>query len=452
MNNNSSIRHEIAGLVKLAVPVSLTQLSFVGMSATDVFIAGKAGTLELAGMNLGANTWNMIILFFMGVGFATQPLVAKQFGARRTDLVKHQFQQSFWMCLGLGLLATIVVWLVYYALRFVDFEPQMLSIARQYLLVISFCALPMTIVSALRSSLEGMNHTRIVFLVSITIFLLNIPLDYVLVNGLFGLPALGGVGCAWATAVLMWASCLSFFGVLKWYPSLRDKQLFSGFEAPNLRSIKDTLTLGLPIGLSIVIEMSMFAGAGIIVAAFGPQQAGSHAVAITIASMSFMLYIGVAQGITIRASQFLGAENPQAAWQTIKIGASFNTLISIVLCLVFVFFCEPLIRLFNSDPEIIPLAMVLLYFGAAFQIPDSLQVSLIHALRAYQDTRSPPKYQFLAFLVFGLPMGLALSFGGWIDVLAGSKGMWLAMVISLTMVCILLLRRLYQFRKQTLLA
>jgi len=97
---------EIMALIKLALPVALTQLAVVGMTATDVLIAGHAGTIELAGMNLGANTWNMIILFFMGIGFATQPLVAARFGASDDAGVKHQMHQSIWLGLASGILAT----------------------------------------------------------------------------------------------------------------------------------------------------------------------------------------------------------------------------------------------------------------------------------------------------------------------------------------------------------
>jgi len=114
----------------------------------------------------------------------------------------------------------------------------------------------------------------------------------------------------------------------------------------------------------------------------------------------------------------------------------------------YIVFTEPLIRLFTSDPEVIELAVVLLYFGAAFQIVDSLQVAMVCALRAYHDTSSPPKYQFVAFWVFGLPIGIGMSFYSWWPGLEGAKGMWFAMVISLALVGILLLRRLAQHMRE----
>ena len=194
----------------------------------------------------------------------------------------------------------------------------------------------------------------------------------------------------------------------------------------------------------------MFAGAGMLIALFGPIEAGAHAVAITVASLSFMIYMGISQGITIRASQFLGANMPLSAWYTIKVGLRFNLLLAVCICVIFIYCNEALIRLFSDDESVIPLAVTLLYFGAAFQIADCLQVTAVHGLRAYHDTASPPRYQLIAFWVFGLPIGIGLGFTEWFDGLEGAKGMWFAMVTSLTTVGLLLFWRLLSLSKQNL--
>lgn len=433
---------EITALVKLALPVSLAQLSLVGMTATDVLIAGNASTVDLAGMNLGANSWNMIALFFMGIGFATQPLVAHCFGGRDLTAVKHQMQQSIWLCLMLGIVCVLAVLGIAWALLLLDFEAQMLDIAHRYLLVMSLCAIPFCLQPALRGTLEGMNQTLAVFVVNFIAFLLNIPLDYILVNGLYGMPKLGGVGCAWATVALVWMMVFAMWAILLLKKPMRKLKLFANFSMPDAQSIRKTWRLGLPIGIAIVIELSMFCGAGIMIASFGPVQASAHAVAITIASMSFMLYNGLAQGITIRSAQFLGAIRPGRALYTVKSGIIFNLLIALLICVLFVVFAEPLVNVFSRDPAVIQLAVVLLYFGAAFQIGDCLQVSVVYALRAYQDTVSPPKVMFVGFWLVGLPIGTWLAFEGEPFLLEGAKGLWLGMVGSLFLVGILLLRQL----------
>ncbi len=436
------VKTEIRALVKLALPVSLAQLAMVGMSATDVLIAGSVGTVDLAGMNLGANAWNMIVLFFMGIGFATQPLVAKQFGARNDAGVKHQLHQSLWLCSFLGVIATATVLVGARMLLLLNFETDMLQIAHDYLAAIAWCALPLSITPAARGTLEGLSQTRSVLWIVLAAFLINIPLDYIFVNGLYGFPKMGGVGCAWATVIVVWGMFIAMLLMLIWHKALRHLSLFDAVAAPHRRSILRTLKLGLPIGFSIVIELSMFCGAGILIAFFGSVEAGAHAVAITVASMSFMLYVGLGQGVTIRASQFLGAEDPTSAWFTVKTGIAFNLVLAATIGVLFVIGAEFLVSLFSDDAEVIKLAIVLLYFGAAFQIADCLQVAVICALRAYHDTASPPKYQLLAFWVFGLPIGVGLAFYQWWPGLEGAKGMWLAMVLSLFIVGVLLMRRL----------
>lgn len=433
---------EIKSLIKLAAPVSLAQLSLVGMSATDVLIAGQASTNDLAGMNIGVNAWNMVILFFMGIGFATQPLIAKRFGANDVSGLKHQLHQSMWLCFVLGIIAMMVVWAVAWLIGFIEYEPELLRIASGFLLAISLCAIPMSLIPAVRGTLEGMSLTREVFLINFVAFLINIPLDYALVNGLYGLPKLGGIGCAWATVVLMWLAFLVNVWMLKSHSKLKDRLLLQNFEKPNQQTIVKTTRLGLPIGVSIVVELSMFSGAGMMIAKFGAVAAGAHAVAIIVASMSFMLYTGLGQGVTIRASQFLGANKPNDAWYTIKVGTAFNLAVSCLFCVAFVLFNESLVRLFTDDPQVIELAVTLLYFGAAFQIVDCLQVAIICALRAYHDTSSPPKYQLFAFWVIGVPLGIGLSFYDWWPAMNGPKGMWFAMLVSLALVSVLLLYRL----------
>ena len=447
MQRKHSFILEITALIKLATPVSLAQLALVGMSATDVLIAGRASTLDLAGMNLGVNTWNMVILFFSGIGLATQPLVAKHFGANDAPSVKHQLHQSIWMCLALGVFATFAVWLSVWAMQFIQYQADMLRIARDFLLAISLCAIPMCLIPAARGTLEGMSLTREVFAINFAAFLLNIPLDYVLVNGLYGFPKLGGVGCAWATVALMWLAFLVSLLVLKFHSRLRDRALFSNFEKPDFATIRKTLALGMPIGASIIVELSMFAGAGMMIAKFGQIEASAHAVAIIIASMSFMLYMGIGQGVTIRASQLLGAGKLDDAWYSVKAGTLFNLMISVLFCCGYLLFTRSIVELFSSDAEVIQLAIVLLYFGAAFQIVDCIQIAVICALRAYHDTSSPPKYQLFSFWLIGVPLGIGLSFYHWWPGFEGAKGMWMGMVVSLTLVSCLLLWRLASYAR-----
>ena len=438
----SKLSTEIKSLSRLALPVALSQLAIMGMGITDVLLAGHAGTDELAGLSLGNNIWSVTILFFFGIGLITQALVGRYFGANDMQALRQQVHQSMWLTLICGLLGALCILLAAEILLVSGFEPMMADRAHNYLQAIAWGAVPMTMLSALRGSLEAMNLTQPVFWINFGAFLLNIPLDYALIYGVWGLPKFGAVGCAWSTSVLLWVGFFASVAMLQWHKAIRHLQVFKDFSAPDFKVILSTLKLGFPIGLSVLIEMSMFAGAGMLIAYFGPVAAGAHSIAISIASASFMIYLGFSAGVTIRASQQLGAEHYQGARYSVKVGTGFNLLLAFLLSIVFWLFREPLVSLYTRDTEVIRLATQLLLLGAAFQVVDCLQAATIAALRAYHDTVSAPKVQMFAYWLIGLPLAIGLGFYSELPGISGPHGFWVAMIVSLSISGLMLLRRL----------
>ncbi len=444
----SKLSIELKSLTRLALPVALSQLAIMGMGITDVLLAGHAGTDELAGLSLGANIWCVTILFFFGIGLITQALVGRYYGAGDMQALRKQVHQSIWLTLVCGLLGVLTILLAAEILLVSGFEPVMAGRAHDYLQAIAWGAVPMTMLAALRGSLEAMNLTQPVFWINFVVFLMNIPLDYALVYGVWGFPKLGAEGCAWATACLLWVGFFASAAMLQWHKNIRHVQVFKNFSAPDMTIILSTLRLGFPIGLSVLIEMSMFAGAGMLIAYFGPIAAAANSIAISIASASFMIYLGFAAGVTIRASQQLGAESFEGARYSVKVGTSFNVLLAFVLSFVFLIFRDPLVSLYSNDAEVVRLAAQLLLLGAAFQVVDCLQAATIAALRAYHDTVSAPKIQMFAYWLIGLPVAIWLGFYSELPWISGPHGFWVAMFVSLTISGLLLLRRLLKVLAQ----
>lgn len=446
--NPDKLRHEIGELLRLAVPVALSQLAIIGMGTTDTVLAGHAGTMELAGLSLGNNIWTMVILFFFGIGSITQALVGRHFGASDFNALRRQLNQSIWLTFGLGICGTLGILLGAELLLISSFQPEMAERAYSYLHAIAWGALPMCMLPALRGSLEAMSLTRAALWINLAAFAINIPLDYAMVFGVWGFPQLGAVGCAWASAILLWLSLIANACLLRWHPRCKEHALFNDFKAPDKEVIQHTFRLGLPIGFSILIEMSMFAGAGMLIASLGVIPAGAHSIALSIAAASFMIYLGLGQGVTIRASQKLGALRYRDAEYTVKVGISFNMLLALLMSVVFLAFRETLVGLYSSDDEVVRLGVQLLLFGALFQLVDCLQATALAALRAYHETASPPRYQMFAYWVVGLPLGIGLGFYSEHPWLGGAHGFWLAMVVSLLLAGLLMLRRLLLLLKQ----
>ncbi|MBQ78042.1 MAG: hypothetical protein CL692_05605, partial [Cellvibrionales bacterium] len=357
--------------------------------------------------------------------------------------LRSQLHQSIWLTLGLGVMGVLSILLAATLLMDAGFDPDMASRANDYLLAIAWGAIPMTMLPALRGSLEAMSLTRAVLWINFSIFLINIPLDYFLIYGLYGFPQLGAEGCAWATALLLWLGLLANLAMLNWHRSIRHLSVFKHFQWPQWQRIRDTFLLGLPIGFSVLIEMSMFSGAGMLIAYFGPIAASAHSVAISIASASFMIYLGLGQGMTIRTSQQLGAGESEGALYSIKVGITLSMCLALLVTVCFLVWRHQLAGLYTQDTIVIDLAVKLLLFGAIFQLVDCLQAVSICALRAYHDTASPAKFQAVAYWFIGLPVGVLLGFYFDIPGLNDASAFWFAMLLSLTISSGLITRRLW---------
>ncbi len=440
----SKLIMEVSSLSRLALPVALSQLAIIGMGTTDVVLVGRASTGELAALSLGNNIWNIVILFFFGIGSITQALVGRFYGANDIDGLRSQLHQSIWLTLGLGVMGVLSILMAATLLMDAGFDPDMASRANDYLLAIAWGAIPMTMLPALRGSLEAMSLTRAVLWINFSIFIINIPLDYFLIYGLYGFPQLGAEGCAWATALLLWLGLFANFAMLNWHHSIRHLSVFKNFQWPKWQKMRDTFILGLPIGFSVLIEMSMFSGAGMLIAYFGPTAASAHSVAISIASASFMIYLGLGQGMTIRASQQLGSGESEGALYSIKVGMALSMCLAFLVTVCFLVLRQQLVGLYTQDTVVIDLAVRLLLFGAIFQLVDCLQAVGICALRAYHDTASSARYQAIAYWLIGLPVGMLLGFYLDIPGLRGASAFWFAMLLSLTISSSLITRRLWQ--------
>lgn len=424
------------------MPVTLSQLAIMGIWITDVIFAGRSGTDQLAGVTLGANVWNMVAYFFFAVGLSAQILVGRHFGANQPVAIRQQIQQSLWAAFSCGLVAMALIALGVWILGLIPFEPEVQRVGRGYLAVMIFAAMPMALMPVLRTSIEAMNQTRGVMVINISAFLINIPLDYALVFGRWGFPMLGGVGCAIASVVMYWCVIVAFYFMLRSHPANRHLQVFSQFPRPDRQHILSTLRLGFPIGLSVLIELAFFAGAGVLITLFGAVAASAHSVAISTASLAFMVYMGLGQGVTIRASQALGAGRPDMARFSTRTGLYLTFGLASLISLTLILFRHQIPGLFSTDEEVIGLAAALLLWAAIFQLADAAQICAVSGLRAYKDTDSAPRYQFAAFWIVAFPLALGLAYFSPWPALFGPAGYWIAMVVGLVIVAILLIKRL----------
>lgn len=450
LNNKPTVVNESKQLLKIASPLIISQLTLMSMGLTDVLIAGWAGTTELAGMMLGNSIVNIVIFLFFGVGIAAQPLVGRYFGEGSPLKIRRQIHQLLWASLFSGLIAALCLLSLYVVLGLLNYDQQMKSVAKNFVLVMIGSGIAFPILGAVRGSLDGMKQSNKMIPINLAAFLTNIPLDYALVLGEWGFPKLGAMGCAIATVTIHW--CMIFAGImiLKNHGQNRQLRLFQQFIKPNIEAIKQVFRLGLPIGISIIAEMGFFALIGIMIAFLGEVVAAAHAIAIGLAGFFYMIYLGIGQAITVRSSNLIGANQSGYAWFSCKTGIALGLLMAIPPMLLIYFYRQPVAQFFNSDPAVIYTASVLLLWAVLFQVGDALQAVILCALRAYHIALSAVRYQAISFWLIAFPLGYLLMKYEWLPFATDAAAYWLAMNIGLTLAGILLWFKLRRVAHQTL--
>lgn len=446
--SRTRLRGEIAALLRLATPVAVSQLALIGMSVTDVVVAGWAGTDQLAGMMLGTNLWTLVALFYLGIGLSAQPLIGHAFGAGKNRVIRRYFHNAIYAGFGLGALCALSVAGAAWGLLHLGYEPQLASVGSSYLAVMVFAAPAMSLLPVLRSTLEAMSQTARVTRVLVGAFLLNIPLDLLFVMGFGPFPGMGAAGCAIASTIVLWLTVYLLSLSLGARSGNRHLRLLQKFSRPDGAIMLESLKLGLPIGITITIELAFFVAAAMLVAYFGAVPASAHSIAISTASVAFMLYSGLGQGIAIRAAQFLGAGDREAAWFTVTSGFKLTFAIALVASAVLLVGSSWLPRLYSADEEVVQLAALLLLWAAVFQLVDSVQCVAVYALRAYRDTLSPVRFQIFAFWVFAFPVGHILASQPW-SPLVGAQGYWAGMTVGLAVAAIMTGRHLIRRARPT---
>ena len=437
---------EIKTLSKIGIPIFGTQMSYMLMGTTDTIIAGRASSLDLAGLGQGTIISNTIFFLFCGVIFSVTPIVAQLNGAKRYVEIGKKLREILWIAGLLGFVLMIVLINInpvintIYDFLNLDIDKELQTIATDYLRVVAPGIAFLTIFSCLRCYSEGMALTLPVFIISVSAMLINIPLDIIFVYGLFGAPKLGGVGCGIATSIVTFSAMIVMACYIAFSKKYSKTKPFSEFTPPSLETFKEVFKLGFPIGFGIFIELSMFSGAGLIIAVLGPTILASHLIAINIASLFFVVPLSIGLASATRVGNLVGEEKPSDAKFASSAAVYFCLITALINMLVILAFKTQLVGLYNNEEIVIATASALLIFAAIFQIPDGIQMGALGSLRGYKDTFIPMILLLISYWIFALPTGYYLSVGS--TNALGASGMWIAMILGLCIFAVLSIIRL----------
>ncbi|WP_035828726.1 MATE family efflux transporter [Janthinobacterium sp. RA13] len=438
-----AIRTEVSSLWKLAWPILIGQLATVGMGAADVAMTGHTNPEELAAVSLGAAIWSIVLVTVSGIMMAINTLVAHEIGAARHDKVPRIVRQSLWKALLVGLVACLLTNMAALVFDHLMLEPAVASKAKLFVHIISCALPPFAAYRALYGYSTSINQTKPVMVIALAALGLNILVNYLLIYGHWGMPKMGGVGCAVATTCCVWMMLLAMLAWIKIAPAYRATYPFTHWEGPQLSSIGPMLRLGLPIGVTYFAEVSAFGVISLLVARFGVIQVSAHQIALNFSSVVFMVPLTFGIALVTRVGHAVGEANLRKARFISWVGVAMSLTAAIVSATVITVFRHQIAQAYTSDPQVQALCAQLLLFAALFQLSDATQVATSCAIRGYKVTRQPMLIQLLAFWGFSLPIGYVLGLApqGFIWSPAepmAAAGFWIGLVTGLTVAAVLL--------------
>ena len=438
MKSQSHFWTECKSIVTLALPILVAQFAQTANGFVDTVMSGQVSPNDLAAVAVGSSVWVPVYLFLVGVMQGLTPFVSQLHGKNKTHQAGSMVQQGIWLAIPLGWLGFAIMRSMEPVLNLMEVDQDIKPLILGYLDGLSWGFPAITVFLAFRGLTEGLSNTKPVMVVSLIGLAVNVPVNYILIHGKLGLPALGGVGCGWATSIVMWLMlfCLFFYC---WHKEKHLKSgLFQQFGLPKASQIYSIVRVGLPIGLSIFIEVSVFCIVALLIAGIGAQVVASHQIALNVASMLFMLPLSLSLALTIRVANSVGANNPTGLKNNVKSGLFIIVLIAVFNSTLMALFREYIAGIYTDDQQVIELASALLIFAAVFQISDCLQVGANGVLRGMKDTAIPMLITVVAYWVIGLPLGYSLGLTNLFVPAMHAEGFWYGLVAGLTAAAIML--------------
>ena len=427
------IRREAGSLMKIGFPVIIAQLLQMSMGFVDTVMAGRLSPQDLAAVAVGSSILMPFVVFCMGCMMAVTPTVAQNVGGRELDKIGKNARQVLWLSQILAIPTFFILRNLGLLLPWIQVTQEIIPIADGYLKAISWGIFPIFAYGALRNFNEGLSVTRPAMFVALLGTLVNIPANYVLMFGKLGFPKLGAVGTGYASSIVYVVMFLAIFGFTYSYKSYRRFQIFSKFRWPEKKYLYDLVRIGIPIGASATMEVTMFAVVSLLVSTIGTIAVAGHQVALNFAAMMFMIPFGLSVAITARVGNSIGKKKPGVARFRGFIGIAICCCVMVVTALIILLFPETISSIYTDDPQVREVAVSLLFMAAIFQLSDGLQVSSLGALRGLKDTKIPMIVNFIAYWIIGIPVALYLGFVS--DL--GAPGLWIGLIAGLTVAGIL---------------
>lgn len=427
MYETSTLKEKLKLFTIILVPILITQVSIYLMNFFDTVMSGRSGAIDLAGVAIGSSLWVPILTAINGILLAITPIIAHLTGAKAHDQVSNKTQQGIYLSIALGVFIIIFGNIaVDPILHIMSLESEVRHVAKYYLIALFTGAIPLFVFSTLRNFMDALGQTRTSMIIILISLPINILLNYIFIFGKYGVPAFGGIGAGIATALTYWIVCfITFIVIYKVHPFTK-YQVFSNWVKPKLSKWWEQLKIGLPIGLAMFFETSIFSAVTILMSVYNTNTIAAHQAAMNFASLLYMIPLSVGMALTIPIGYEVGARRFREARKYAYIGISGSIVIALFNGAVLYLLREPVASLYNTDPVVIELTTQFIFFAVFYQLADAFGAPIQGALRGYKDVNMTLIIALVSYWLIGLPSGWILAnytnleaFGYWVGITIG---------------------------------
>ena len=442
-----SMRKTYADLLRLALPVMLTQLGQVVVQLCDNMMVGRLGALPLAGVSFGGTVFFIIFALAIGFTLGLTPLVGELFAQNRKEEVAGYLQNSIVLYLTMGVIFVALLLAAVPLMHYLGQPEEVVEVAIPYFKYLAWSVLPFMLFASFKQFLEGIGNTKVAMTIVVISNALNILLNWVFIFGKFGAPELGAAGAGLSTLIaraLTPVMMIAYFLSKKEFRSYFDYfswRKMMGLSREGNRYCKELFRVGLPIAGHLTLENSAFCITSLMMGWIGTVEIAANQITTTMANVAFMMVVGIGSATTILTSHAYGARDraqiKAVSRASYTVGLAWNT----ITALSFILLRNHIPLLFTNDPEVVRTAGMLLIFCGLFQFSDGLQCISTGLLRGIKDVAVILRIALVAYVIINVPLGYLLCFVvGW-----GAPALWMGFIAGLTIAAVLLIRR---FRRQ----
>ncbi len=420
-------------LLHLAWPVLVAQAAVMATSVIDTLMAGRLSALDLAAVGIGASIYATVFVTAMGVLLALTPVVSHHYGAGRYTEIGADVRQCAWLAVLLSIATFTLLKNPDPLLAISRLTPEVEVRVRAYLDGVAWAAPGVLFFRVFFGFTTGIGRPRPVMAFNLLGLSLKVPLNAIFMYGHFGLPALGGAGCGWSTAVTAWIMTLA-----AWWWCRRDADyapygVFARFDPPRLQALRELLKLGLPMGITFLVDVTAFTFMALFIARLGAATSAAHQIAANVAVFVFMVPLALGNATGVLVGQALGAGESRRARHAGLLGLGVACGIAAITGSAIWFGAGLLARGYTSDTTVAAAAASLLAIVGLYHAVDAVQAVMAQVLRGYKRATAPMVIYAVSLWGVGLGGGYLLGLTDALGPARGAAGFWIAAVASLSL-------------------